>query len=99
MEFFSWDVLGTIAGATAVVTIVLSIIQYLFGSGMNEKIRNAVVVVVSVAIIVAVEVSAGGGLWEDYVLAVLNGLVVALASLRLVDTTVPKAVLLTKSKE
>ena len=98
MEFFSFEMLGTIAGATAVVTIVLSIVKYLFGV-INEKIRNAIVVVVSVAIIVAVEISAGGGVWEDYVLAVLNGLVVSLASLRLVDVTIPKAVLLTKSTD
>jgi hypothetical protein len=87
--FFEWSTLGTVGGATAVVTMLLYIVEYLFGSRMSTGIRNAVVVVASIAILEATSVSAGGGTWETYVLSAINGLVVALAVLRLYDVTVP----------
>ena len=89
-SFFSWELIGTVAGATAVVTLIVTVVEYLFGSGINERIRNAIAVVVSIALLVAVEISTGDAAWEDYVLSVLNGLVVALAVLRLYDVTVPR---------
>ena len=90
--FFEWATLGTVVGATAAVAIVMSIFRFMFGSGINEKISSAIVVVVSVALLVAFRASEGGAEWEAYTLAVLNGFVVALAVLRLQDVTVPKLV-------
>lgn len=94
--FFTWETLATVGGATAAVTIIVSIIEKLFGPGLNERIRNAVIALSSIALLVAGALSAGGATWETYMLAVVNGLVVSLAVLRLSDITLPRLVSRTK---
>jgi hypothetical protein len=90
--FFTWETLATVGGATAVVTVIVAVIEKLFGPGLNERIRNAVIALSSIALLVAGALSVGGATWETYVLAVVNGLVVSLAVLRLSDITVPRLI-------
>jgi len=98
-QFFTWETLGTVAGATAIITIILAIVDRIVGT-MNIRIRNAIVTLVSVGLMVAGAVSAGtASTWETYVLSVLNGLVVALAVLRLEDTSLPRLISRSKGEE
>ena len=90
MEFITWENLGSMAGATIIITVLLSVVQYIFGT-INERLRNGLVTLVAVALLVITAVSVGGTTWQGYVVAAINGLIVSLAVLRLYDTSIPRA--------
>lgn len=78
-EFFSWDLLGTYAGAVTAVTL---LVQFTKGLPFIEKLPTQVwsYMLALATLLIALPFSAAGWTWEGAALALFNALVVALAA-------------------
>lgn len=88
-QFFSWGSLSTVAGAAVVVWVVIEALKSAIGPVFSGQAKNITTLVLSVALMVVFTLLNGTHIWGDYILAVLNGCVVSLATLRFSDTTIP----------
>lgn len=77
-EFFSWEFLGSFAGAVLAVTVITSAVGYLAPAA--KPYLKWVAVALSVALMVFMAWNGGARDAASYVMAVLNGFVVFLAS-------------------
>lgn len=71
-ELMDWNTLGTLAGATAAVLLITQYIKPLL-----PKINTRVIAGILALIILELATAISGGAMEDYILAILNSVLVA----------------------
>ena len=71
-ELMNWNTLGTLAGATAAVLLITQYIKPLL-----PKINTRVIAGILALIILELAAVISGGAMEDYILAILNSVLVA----------------------
>lgn len=96
-SFFSLELLRTFAGMAAAISIVMAILSTLFTTWMAlPTVRNAVGVVLSIAMVMVVSVSTDTST-GNIILAFLNGFVLSAAVLK-VAAPIQNRIEATKSK-
>lgn len=90
-QFLSWEVLLTVPGAAALIwLIVTGLKKFLY---ITDRVAKPVILALSILFMLGSVFYFEGfsvDLWGNYVFAVVNGFIVALAVLRFEETTIPQ---------
>lgn len=84
-DFFTWSTLGTMAGATAAVTLATQFIKWLFNGRLHGGVIRAVSFGVALVVLLCAAVFSGTLDAPTAVLTVLNAVIVTLAANGLFD--------------
>jgi len=90
-QFLSWEILLTVPGAAAVIWLIITgLKKFLFITDRVAKPDHLGLSIVFMLGSVFYFEGFSVDLWGDYVFAVVNGFIVALAVLRFEETTIPQ---------
>lgn len=84
-DFFTWEILGTMAGATAAVTLVTQFVKWLTGGKVTGWGMRAVSFAVALAVLYAAALFTGTLDAATAVITILNAIIVTLAANGLYD--------------
>lgn len=91
MDFTTWINLGTVAGATAFVVLVVQFLKAPLDKMWKIPTR-AFVYVLSLVVLIAADAVSGGLAWESAGLDVINAIIVSVAAMGTYEATFNKKV-------